>query len=125
MRRDARQLLREIQTRSAEVRRSNKRLAQAVGKWVATAMAQSTDESLHPDQPGGDHARGCGDAGPPLPAATAAAVPRHSGTPTAAGGPGRAPVGEGGNSAHSLATAGAALAAAGVTAAAAVAWASL
>ena len=40
VRRDARLLLREIQTRSAEVRRSNKRLAQAVGKWVATAMEQ-------------------------------------------------------------------------------------
>ena len=43
VRRDARQLLRDIQARSTEVRRSNKRLAQAVGRWVATAMEQSTE----------------------------------------------------------------------------------
>lgn len=111
------------------MRRSNKRLAGAVSRWVNTAMEQGA-AAMKPGAPGAPGAPGTREQGAgvqgSVPTTNTARVRTDndpSGRRTAReGAPPARPSDEGG---LPLAATGAALAAAGVAAAAAVAWASL
>ena len=124
VRRDANLLLREIASRSAEVRRSNKRLAQAVSQWVSTAMEQGTSAD------GGGGGGIGGDGGADAAATDSAAAPAEASAsgassdelPPSAGGDGARGSLAGLRFGGAGTLGAAALAAAGVAASAAVAW---